>query len=110
MGQADRVSGSVEAQMLRWDNFLQKWQQAIASNSEIHVLGDLNLNFLDFFKQGYAANGHYSKLRPLIQSLLDCVMPHGFSQLISEATRFRQGQTPSLLDQFWTNTKEESES
>ena len=48
MGQAEQDSGSIRAQLSRWETFLRKWEEAIATDMEIHVLGDLNLNFLEF--------------------------------------------------------------
>ena len=99
-------SGLVTAQLARWKTFLQKWEEAISSNLEIHVLGDINLNFLDFYKQTSVAGSNSNRLRPLIQALLDCVVPYGFTQLIMEVTRICQHHTPSLLDHFWTNKPE----
>ena len=48
VNQANQDSGTIAAQLSRWETFLQQWENAIASESEIHVLGDLNLSFLDF--------------------------------------------------------------
>ena len=80
VGHADEVSGSIISQTSRWETFLKQWEEAIALNLEIHVLGDLNLNFLDF----HVLNpSHPGRLRPLINALLDLVVPHGFTQLIS---------------------------
>ena len=79
---------------------------AIASESEIHVMGDMNLNFLDFNNQALSANDHSARLRPLVDALLDRVVPHGFSQLITDVTRIWPGQEPSLLDHHWTNRPE----
>ena len=100
MGQANQVSGSIASQTSRWETFLQQWEAAIALDLEIHVLGDMNLNFLDFNALNPSCP---SRLRPLIHALLDLVVPHGFTQLIADVTRVRNDQTPSLLDHFWTN-------
>ena len=94
------MSGSIAAQTSRWETFLQHWEAAIALDLEIHVLGDMNLNFLDF---NVLAPSHSSRLRPLINALLDRIVPHGFTQLISDVTRLRNDQASSLLDHFWTN-------
>ena len=106
VGQADGESGTLNSQLLRWQNFIQQWETAIASESEIHVLGDMNLNFLEFFKEASAASAHSVRLHPLVDNLIDRIIPHGFSQLITDVTRIRQDQTPALLDHYWTNRPE----
>ena len=103
MGQAEQDSGSIRAQLSRWQTFLRKWEEAIATDLEIHVLGDMNLNFLEFQTQTNTTSAHSSRLRPLVHALLDLVVPHGFTQLVAEVTRVRQDQPPSLLDHYWTN-------
>ena len=103
MGQEDQESGTLNAQLLRWDSFLQQWEKAIASDSEIHVLGDFNLNFLEFKT---ARSAHSARLHPLVEALQHRIVPHGFSQLVTNVTRIRQDQTPALLDHYWTNRPE----
>ena len=103
MGQGNHESGTIAAQLSRWESFLQKWETAIAAEYEIHVLGDINLNFLEFWTEVSEASAHFNRYRPLVHALLDHVIPHGFSQLITEVTRIQQNQTPALLDHLWTN-------
>ena len=49
---------------------------------------------------------HTYRLRPLVTQLFDRIIPHGFVQLVSVATRICQGQEPSGLDHFWSNYPE----
>ena len=63
----------------------------------------MNLNFLEFQTEASESSTHFNRLRPLVHALLDRVVPHGFSQLITEVTRIREGQTPALLDHLWSN-------
>ena len=106
VNQANQESGTIAAQLSRWESFLHQWETAIETESEIHVLGDVNLNFLDFNNQALRPNTHSARLRPLVDALLDRIVPHGFSQLISDVTRVWPGQEPSLLDHYWTNRPE----
>ena len=69
--QADQVSGTIASQLSRWESFLQQWETAIASDQEIHVLGDMNLNYFDFNKEAPLLNDHSARLRPLVDALLD---------------------------------------
>ena len=86
VNQANQDSGTIAAQLSRWEPFLQQWENAIASESEIHVLGDLNLNFLDFNNQALQPNTHSARLRPHVVALLDRIVPNGFTQLITDVT------------------------
>ena len=49
---------------------------------------------------------HSVRLRQLVDLLLNRVVHHGFSQLITDITRVWAGQEPSLLDHHWTNRPE----
>ena len=94
VNQPNQDSATITAQLSRWESFVQQWEIAIAAESEIHVLGDLNLNFLDFNNQNITQ--HAQRLRPLVNLLLDRIVPHGFSQLITDVTRVWAGQEPSM--------------
>ena len=48
LGQYDAISGSTQAQLTRWLEFLSQWEAALSENKEVVVLGDCNLNFLTF--------------------------------------------------------------
>ena len=49
---------------------------------------------------------HTRKLQPLVLQLFDEIIPQGFIQLVTKATRFIQGQEPSGLDHFYCNKPE----
>ena len=74
VNQANQESGTIAAQLSRWESFLHQWETAIETESEIHVLGDVNLNFLDFNNQALRPNTHSARLRPLVDALLDRIV------------------------------------
>ena len=96
VNQPNQDSATIAAQLSRWESFVQQWEIAIAAESEIHVLGDLNLNFLDFNNQNITQ--HAQRLRPLVNLLLDRIVPHGFSQLITDVGRTETITPGSSLD------------
>ena len=106
MGQGNQESGTMVAQLSSWESFIQKCEMAIASGKEIHVMGDTNLDYLDFNKDAHELSDHAAQLRPLVNALQVHIIPHGFLQLMNEVTRIWPGQDPSLLDQHWTNRPE----
>ena len=107
LGQNHQESHTVLEQLRRWDLFLQQWESAISENSEIHVQGDFNLNFLDFSKVDcLPSNTQSYRLKSLIQALKDRVVPNGFCQLINDVTRIWPGAPSTLLDHHWTNQEE----
>ena len=69
LGQNDNSSLNIEAQLDRFTKFIDKWETALASNMECHLLGDLNLNFLEYSKPSIPTNPQSYKLRSLIQLL-----------------------------------------
>ena len=75
----------------------------MASGKEICVMGDTNLNFLNWMNSNSTSTSHARRLKPLVTVLFDKIIPNGFIQLVSEATRFRSGTEPSGLDHFYTN-------
>ena len=97
-----QVSKSVDAQLDRWLKFLEKWEAALRSNLECHVLMDANLNFLNWQKPNLPASSQSRKLRPLIQALFDRILPLGVVQCVGVATRFWNGAEPSGLDHYYT--------
>ena len=87
--------------------FIQQWEMAIRLGMEIHVQGDFNLNFLDFSNQDHVSNTSQSfRLRSLLCSLKDKIIPHGFCQLVQGVTRIWPGAESTLLDHHWTNHPE----
>ena len=102
--QENHDSLSIPQQLLRWEGFLQQWERAVSMGLEIHIQGDLNLNFLDFSNLSILPTSSQSvKLKSLIIALQDKIVPHGFTQLVQTATRIWPGVEPSLLDHHWTN-------
>ena len=106
LNQNNDLSNSVSAQFVRWSGFLDQWERAIASRSEIAVTGDVNLNFLEWGENPMSSNSQSYKLRSLTSELFDRIIPHGFVQLVNVATRFSSNQKPSGLDHFYTNFPE----
>ena len=102
----DKTSASVNSQLERFVTFLNQWENAIATGREICILGDFNLDFLDFGKDNLPANSQSARLRPLVKEIFDRIIPHGFVQMVSVFTRSWPNQEPSGLDHFWTNRPE----
>ena len=104
MRQQDHTSLSIPEQLGRWEGFLQQWESAVSLGLEIHVQGDMNLNFLDFNNtDSLPSSNQSSKLKSLIAALKDCILPHGFCQLVQGVTRTWPGAESTLLDHHWTN-------
>ena len=106
LNQNDDSSQSVHAQLQRWVTFLDQWEAAIASGLEVLVLGDMNINHLDWSQPIGTQSSQSVKLRPLVEKLFTKIFPHSVSQCVTVPTRFMQGQTPSGLDHFYTNHPE----
>ena len=102
LGQNDNSSLNIEAQLDRFTKFIDKWETALASNMECHLLGDLNLNFLEYSKPSIPTNSQSYKLRSLIQLLSERILPLGAVQCVSVATRVWANQEPSGLDHYYT--------
>ena len=103
LGQADDSSLKIEAQLERFTTFIEHWETALESSLECHLLGDLNLNFLDYSKPSIPTNSQSYKLRSLIQLLFDRILPLGAVQCVGVATRFWPNQQPSGLDHYFTS-------
>ena len=88
--------------MERFTKFVEKWESAIESTLECHLIGDLNLNFLEYSKPNIPVNSQSYKLRTLIQLLFDRIHPLGAVQCVGVATRTWANQTPSGLDHYFT--------
>ena len=102
LGQNDNSSLNIEAQLERFTKFVDKWETALASNMECHLLGDLNLNFLEYSKPSIPTNSQSYKLRSLIQLLSERILPLGAVQCVGVATRVWANQEPSGLDHYYT--------
>ena len=97
------VSHYLTSQKDRWSVFIEQWERALAESKEVIVLGDLNLNFLEWARDDLPPNNQTQKLKPLIAELFSRILPHGVSQLVKSATRIRVGQPESGLDHFYSN-------
>ena len=102
-GKADISSLAVTEQLARWTVFLDQWERALDTGMEVHLLGDINLNHLNWTDLTLPANNQTSKLRTLITALFTRILPHGVSQCVVGPTRHWPGQTPSGLDHYYTN-------
>ena len=104
MRQADpSVSRDLAAQKERWSSFLSQWERALDEDKEVIVLGDMNINHLEWTKDDLPAGNQTHKLKPLINDLFSRILPHGVSQLINSATRIRENNPESGLDHFYSN-------
>ena len=63
----------------------------------------MNIHCLKWDRPVQPTNSTQTKIRPLGYGLSDKIYPHGFVQLVSEATRAWAGQQPSGLDHYYTN-------
>ena len=102
----DKTSATISSQLERFSTFLNQWERAIATGKEICVLGDFNLNFLNFGQNDLPVTSQCARLQPLVQELFDRIVPHGFAQMVSGFTRSWPNQDPSCLDHLWTNIPE----
>ena len=102
-GQADQSSLSVTDQLARWSVFLDQWERALDTGMEVHLLGDINLNHLNWTDLTLPASNQTSKLRTLITALFTRILPHGVSQCVVGPTRHWPGQASSGLDHYYTN-------
>ena len=100
--QADDSSLSFQAQFLRFSDFIDKWEHAIESSEECHLVGDLNLNFLEYSTGNILPNYQSYKLRSLINLLYEKVIPLGVAQCVTSATRVSVNHVASCLDHYYT--------
>ena len=96
LGQADRTSRSIPAQLARWVIFLDQWEKAISTGKEVIVMGDCNLDYFKFSDAG--------QLQPLVDLLLERIYTHGVQQCIKAPTHSWPGQQDSCIDHIYTNT------
>ena len=99
--QIDNSSLDVHKQHLRWSTFIDQWERALLENKEVVVMGDMNLNHLNWNNHDLPASDQTSKLRSLIDLLFTKIFPHRVSQLVTVATRswpIQQNLLLKLLD------------
>ena len=96
-------SASTEEQLARWIQFLEVWEKALDEDKEVIVTLDANLDFLTWRSDNLPQHHSSIKLKSLIDALFERILPLGFSQLVSGATRLERGQPRSGLDHLYTN-------
>ena len=104
MGQVDpSVSRDLSAQKDRWSVFLRQWERALGEDKEVIVLGDMNINHLEWTRDDLPPNNQTHKLKPLISELFTRILPQGVSQMVTSATWSRPTQPESGLDHLYSN-------
>ena len=99
----DKSSSTIPQQLARWLTFLSQWEAALATNMEVHCLGDMNLNHCNWTDTNLSSSNQSYKLRGLITALFSRIFPHGVTQLVSGPTRHAPGQVLTGLDHYYTN-------
>ena len=99
----DTSSQSITMQMSRWSEFLDQWQRALSTGLEVHTLGDMNLNHLNWTDQAIPHSNQSYKLRNLISALFSQILSKGVTQCVRVATHHWPGQPSTGLDHYYTN-------
>ena len=102
INQGDKSSHTVNAQYERFLNFIDKWETALRTCSECHLVGDMNLNFLEYNRPNVSVNSQSYKLRQLIDLLTQRILPLGAVQCINSPTRISPDGVESCLDHYYT--------
>ena len=97
-----KESRRLRVQRLRWQQFLEQANKAAMTNSEIHIVGDMNIDYARWIQNGNGIPGwRYSGL---VEDLHDQLMNHGFVQTVDQITRVSgDGKQKSILDLHLTN-------
>ena len=103
LAQGNSNSGRLDSQLERWLLFLDQWERSLSEDREVIVMGDMNINFLNWHRYDLPHNAQTTRLRPLINQLFDRIFPRGVSQLVTVATRVWPGQEDTGLDHVYTN-------
>ena len=77
LGQTDHSSLSISEQQARWVIFMEQWEKALDTGKESVVMGDFNIDFLNFYRTDLPTNSQAYRLKPLVDELFSCVVPHG---------------------------------
>ena len=101
--QADHKSASVGAQLERWRMLLGKWESALRENKEVITMMDANIDFLTWRHNDLPTYHSSFKLKPLIDTLFEKILPLGVTQLVKEATRIQRGCPKTGLDHVYSN-------
>ena len=90
-----KASRKVVNQRERFSRFLDKVELANSKNSEIHLIGDWNLNVQKWIQNGNQRPGW--KFQQLVDDLHDKCINHGFVRNVDQITRI-SGKLKSILD------------
>ena len=95
MGQADpSVSRDPSAQKDRWSGFLGQWERALAEDKEVVVLGDMNIDHLEWSRDDLPTTNKTYKLKPLISEL--------FTRILENPKKIRRNIFESQFFNFET--------
>ena len=92
--QSDNLSGTIHEQLRRWKRIVNNWENAGRAGDTL-VLGDLNLNFVDW-------DNNLGVNKKLIEEVNDKIVTIGFTQTVDKVTH-RGRTSDSLIDHSWTN-------
>ena len=95
-----QASRTVTSQRERFNRFLDKCQEAIHTDKEIHLIGDWNLNCQKWIQSDNGMPGW--KFQSLVNDLYDKVINHGFVRTVDQITRIHN-KVESILDFSLTN-------
>ena len=99
----DKSSLSIPEQLSRWLVFLEQWDVALNTGQEVHVLGDLNINHLNWTDPNIPRTNQTTRLKSLITALFTKIFPYGVSQLVTVPTRHVPGQISTGQDHYYSN-------
>ena len=95
-----KVSRRIVNQRARFSQFLDKAAEAAATNKEIHLLGDWNLNYARWIQNNNGTPGW--KYQGMVDDLYEALLNKGFVQTVNKVTRV-SGNVESILDLHLTN-------
>ena len=89
-------TGDPQFQKARWDQLVGSWKTAAANDYNCILIGDLNLDFLEW---GHPEERHKS----MVEKVKTEIEILGFTQLVNGMTRCWIDQKDSAVDHIWTN-------
>ena len=101
LNQIDRNSHSRAAQLERWEALISKWEEALAEEKEVILLGDINIDSLKWMRDDLPNNDVIYRQKPLLELLFAKIFPEGVSQLVNTPTHGN-----SCLDHLYSNKPE----
>ena len=98
--ETEEDSGSRQEQEERWNNFLEKWEDALEEQPDVTVLGDINIDL----NKAFNTRGHTCK--KMAEELKQRILNRGIVQKIEENTRYVSSCEPSLIDHIYMTRPE----